>query len=133
MTADDKKTLVTNVMLAIFSGDLQAAEPHLADDIRWVMAPSLSGSHPPVTSKQQLLARAGGSKKMFPEGLKTDVINVFCDGDTVLVEFTNKGKVVNGKIYENEYVNIFVLNDEGKIREIREYQDSLRVHQTFLS
>lgn len=133
MNAADKKALVRNTVLAMLGGDLPTVESNVADDIRWIMAPSLSQTHPPARSKAEVLKRVGGSKPMFPEGLKTEVRGAYCDGDTVIVEFANKGPTANGKVYENEYCVVFELNGEGKIREIREYQDTLRVHQTFLS
>ena len=50
---------------------------------------------------------------------------IYCDGDTVIVEMTNRGKVANGKDYENEYCFIFEI-EAGKIRRVREYVDTQR-------
>lgn len=133
MNAEEKKALVKRTMLAMLGGDLETAGAGLADDVRWIMAPSLSKSHPPLSSKREVLARNGASKALFPEGLKTEFSRIHCDGDTVVVEFTNQGKVANGKVYANTYCIVFDLNAEGRIKEIREYQDTLAVHQTFMS
>lgn len=119
-------------MLAMLRGDTEAAAPYIADDIRWLMAPSIAASHPPIKSKKEWMSRNSGIKQLFPEGLTTDIKHMFCDGDAVIVEFTNKGKVANGKYYSNEYCTVFVV-EGGQIKEIREYQDSLHVHHTFLS
>lgn len=130
MTADEKKQFVLDAMRAFLSSDAEASAKYLADDATWWMARSLSAELPKLTTKEQIIARNAGVKTMFPEGLKTQFHHVFCDGDTVIVEFNNRGKAANGKIYDQDYCAVFVLAD-GKIKEIREHQDSLHVHQTF--
>jgi len=130
MNPDQKKQLVLDAMRAFLSSDSEASAKYLADDASWWMAKSLSGELPKLTSKEQIIQRNAGVKTMFPEGLKTQFHHVYCDGDTVIVEFNNRGKAANGKLYDQDYCAVFVL-DGDKIKEIREHQDSLHVHRTF--
>ena len=53
-------------------------------------------------------------------------------GNTVIVELTNRGTPDNGKRYENEYCFLYEIED-GKIRRIREYVDTLTVKETLMS
>ena len=66
----------------------------------------------------------------FPGGLKTEISRVYGEGDTVVMELTNRGQTAKGKQYENEYC--FVLEFEGgKIRRVREYTDTAKVKEVF--
>src|SRR5271156_5630298 len=132
MNADQKKQIVEEAMRAMLKGDVETAGRHLADDVRWTMAKSLAGHVDTLTSKAQVLARNSGAKSMFPEGIKTEIRNVFCDGDSVIVEFNNQAKTSKGKFYDNDYCTVFQLKGD-KIKNIREYQDSLAVSQILLS
>jgi ketosteroid isomerase-like protein len=44
---------------------------------------------------------------------------------------TNRGKVSNGKQYENEYCFVFEL-ENGKVRRIREYVDTQKFADTVM-
>jgi hypothetical protein len=68
----------------------------------------------------------------FPEGLQSEISKMHCDGDTVIVELTNRGKTANGKLYENEYCFVFEL-ESGKIRRIREYVDTKKAFDILFS
>jgi ketosteroid isomerase-like protein len=65
---------------------------------------------------------------MFPTGLKSEFRRVYADGDTVMIEMTNRGKLFNGRDYENEYCFVFEV-EAGKIRRVREYVDTQKVKE----
>ncbi len=50
----------------------------------------------------------------------------------MIVELTNRGKVSNGKNYENEYCFVFELEND-KIRRIREYVDTQKAKEILFS
>jgi len=54
--------------------------------------------------------------------LTSEIHRVYRDGDTVLMEMTNRGRLINGRNYENAYCFVFEI-EVGKIRRIREYVD----------
>ena len=58
--------------------------------------------------------------------MKSELRRVYCDGDTVLIEMTNRGKLFNGRDYENEYCFVFEI-EGGKNRRVREYVDTQKV------
>ena len=64
--------------------------------------------------------------KIFPNGLACEIHRVYGDGDTVILELTNRGKLANGKDYENEYCFVFEV-ENGKVRRVREYVDTQKV------
>ena len=64
-----------------------------------------------------------GIGSVFPEGMKSEITRAYATDDAVILELTNRGKVNNGKFYENEYCFVFEL-ENGKIRRIREYVDT---------
>jgi uncharacterized protein len=94
----------------------------MSDEISWLIPGNLeiSGLR---KGKAAILEFARNAAKIFPGGLKSDLNRVYADGDTVIVEMTNRGKVFNGKDYENEYCFVFEI-EAGKIRRVREYVDT---------
>src|SRR5205807_10262051 len=79
-----------------------------------------------------LVARSTPIYSLFPYTTlfrSSEVRKVYCDGDTVIVELTNRGKVSNGKNYENEYCFVFELEND-KIRRIREYVDTQKAKRS---
>ena len=83
----------------------------------------MSGLHPGKGGIVDLMRKVS---TVFPEGLSMEIIKTYCDGNTVVIELTDAGKVYNGKFYENELCFVFEVED-GKIRRIREYADTQRV------
>jgi ketosteroid isomerase-like protein len=76
--------------------------------------------------KAGILEFLRSAAKLFPSGLKSEVRRVYGEGDVVIVELTNRGKLGNGRDYENEYCFIYEI-ENGKIRRIREYVDTEKV------
>ena len=123
MTNEQKKELVTNTWTAFGKGDVKAAFSNMSDSISWVIPGSIPNVSGMKRGKDEILKFMSGIGNVFPEGLQSEIRRTYCDGDTVILELTNRGKVSNGKNYENEYCFIFELED-GKIRRIREYVDT---------
>jgi ketosteroid isomerase-like protein len=126
MTAESNKQLVTDFWNAFAKGDIKSAFAMLSDEVSWLIPgniPNLSGLR---KGKPEILNFARQAAKMFPEGLKSELKRVYCDGDTVLIEMTNRGKFFNGRAYENEYCFVFEI-EGGKIRRVREYVDTQKV------
>jgi ketosteroid isomerase-like protein len=126
MDAAANKELVTNFWNAFSKGDIKTAFASLSDEISWLIPgnlPNLSGLR---KGKAEILIFARGAAKMFPSGLQSELRRVYSDGDTVLIEMTNRGKLFNGRDYENEYCFVFEI-EHGKIRRVREYVDTQKV------
>ena len=132
MTNEQKKELVTKTWTAFGKGDVKAAFANMSDSVSWLVP----GSTPNVSGlkrgKDEILKFMAGVGNVFPEGLQSEIRRTYCDGDAVILELTNRGKVSNGKNYENEYCFIFELED-GKIRRIREYVDTQKAKEILFS
>jgi hypothetical protein len=57
--------------------------------------------------------------------MQTEIRRLYGDGDTVVVELTNRAKTAKGRDYENEYCFVFEI-EGGKIRRVREYTDTAK-------
>ncbi len=128
MGAAENKELVTGFWNAFAKGDIKTAFASMSDEVSWLIPgnlPNLSGLR---KGKAEILNFARNAAKMFPNGLKSELRRVYCDGDAVLIEMTNRGKLFNGRDYENEYCFVFEI-EGGKIRRVREYVDTQKVKE----
>ena len=131
MNAEQNKELATRTLTSLLKGDVEATLANMADEISWMVP----GNLPVSGLKKGKAAVAGfvkGVKQGFPAGLVPEIRKVHADGDTVIVELTNRGKAHNGKDYENEYCFVFEI-EAGKIRRMREYVDTQRVKEILFS
>jgi uncharacterized protein len=132
MTSEEKKSFVTQTWTAFGKGDIKAAFANMADNVSWLVPGTTPGVSGVKRGKDEILKFMAGVGNLFPEGLKSEINRTYCDGDTVVLELTNRGKVSNGKSYENEYCFVFEL-EGGKIRRIREYVDTQKAKEILFS
>lgn len=127
MSAEANKELVKKTWTAFAKGDIKTAFANMDDNVSWLVPGNteVSGLH---RGKDAILKFMSGVGAVFPEGLQSEVKRAYADGDTVILELTNRGKVSNGKFYENEYCFVFEL-ENGKIRRIREYVDTQKAKE----
>lgn len=59
------------------------------------------------------------------EMLSFPIRELWEDGDTVIARFDSDTIMTGGREYQNNYVCIFKFNEDGKIREYREYFDPI--------
>ncbi len=128
MSIETNKELALNFWNAFSKGDIKAAFASLSDEVSWLIPgnlPNLSGLR---KGKTAILDFARTAAKMFPGGMQSEIRRVYGDGDTVLIEMTNRSKLFNGRDYENEYCFVFEI-EAGKIRRVREYVDTQKVKE----
>ncbi len=127
MSAESNKELVRKTWTAFAKGDMKTAFAGMDDNVSWLVPGNTpaSGVH---RGKDAIMKFVSGIGQVFPEGLQSEIKRAYADGDTVILELTNKGKVSNGKFYENEYCFVFEL-ENGKIRRIREYVDTQKAKE----
>ena len=126
MSVESNKQLVNETWRSFVKGDLKAVFANMSDDISWVIPgdiPNLSGMR---KGKPAVVDFARQAAKMFPNGLTSEIHRTYADGDTVILEMTNRGKFAGGLDYLNEYCFVFEV-EGGKIRRVREYVDTKRV------
>ena len=96
----------------------------LADDVKWVVTGQYSWSRT-FTGKQSILNDLHGHvRSLLVERTRTIAHRFIADGDHVVVEAKGNNLTKTGVRYDNDYCLVFRLAD-GKIREIREYCDSV--------
>ncbi len=126
MTVEQNKALVTQTWDALVKGDVKAAFNNMSDEVSWLIPGNL-----PVSGlkkgKAGVLEFLRGAAKLFPGGLKSEIRRVYGEGNVVIVELANRGKLSNGRDYENEYCFIYEI-EGSKIRRIREYVDTQKAH-----
>lgn len=132
MTNEEKKSLVTSTWTSFGKGDIKAAFANMSDNVSWLIPGNTPGVSGVKRGKDEILKFMSGVGQLFPEGLKSEINKTHCDGDTVILELTNRGKVSNGKTYENEYCFVFEL-EGGMIRRIREYVDTQKAKEILFS
>lgn len=124
MTAThDNKTLITQALAGMASGDARPFSALLDDAIvwrhmgrgRWDFAVEGRGDLAEKLFRPLFV--------QFETRLTNRPLRVFADGDTVIVEAEGHGVTRAGKTYNNRYAMFYRLKD-GKIIEAREYMDT---------
>jgi uncharacterized protein len=128
MTPEQNKEMVKATWLAFASGDIKTAFGNMADNVSWLVPGNVPGTSGVKRGKDEILKFVAGLGSVFPEGLQTEITRAHASNDAVILELTNRGKVSNGKFYENEYCFVFEL-ENGKIRRIREYVDTQKAKE----
>ena len=124
-TAEQNEQIVRNFFKVLSTGELENIRKALHSDASWTpMVKSLPGAgvHAPRdVIVDKFLAPVRG---LFEDGdPKTTIDNIFAKGNVVCVESRGRGKLRNGKIYDNQYCWVIEVKD-GLVWKIREYMDS---------
>jgi uncharacterized protein len=123
MSAAENKKLMEGIFAKVAAGDRELFVDSLADDVTMTVTGQYSWSQT-FRGKPALLGGLYGHlRTLLVEPRRTIPLRFIADGDFVVVEA--KGDMVTkaGVRYDNDYCLIYRLAD-GKIVEIREYQDS---------
>jgi ketosteroid isomerase-like protein len=128
MSVEANKQMVKSTWEAFVKGDLKTAFGNMSDEVSWLIPGNLSNLSGLRKGKPAILEFARNAARTFPNGLQTQINRVYGEGDTVILELTNRGKLANGRDYENEYCFVFEL-EAGKIRRVREYVDTQKAKE----
>jgi ketosteroid isomerase-like protein len=128
MSVETNKQMVTSTWEAFAKGDIKTAFANMSDEVSWLIPGNLTNLSGVRKGKAAILEFARNAAKTFPNGLQTEINRVYGDGDTVILELTNRGKLANGRDYENEYCFVFEV-EGGKIRRVREYVDTQKAKE----
>ena len=129
MSAEANKKLIQEIFAAAANPDPAIRDrslfiASLADDVTWTVTGQYSWSRT-FTGKQSILNDLHGHvRSLLVERSRTIAHRFIADGDHVVVEARGNNLTKTGMRYDNEYCLVFRLAD-GKIREIREYCDSV--------
>ncbi len=103
--------------------DVERALSWLADDFVWHVPGAKEFGGGAYYGAEGLKQFAALSKRFFPESLKRVWQREWHAPGATILEATLEGPAATGLLYRNDYVFLFVHNTEGRIMEVREYQD----------
>ena len=129
MSAADNKKLVQEMFAIAGDPDPAVREKSLfvaslADDAIWTVTGQYSWSRS-FTGKQSIVNDLHGHvrSKLVERG-RTVAHRIIADGDIVVVEAKGSNLTKEGQRYDNDYCLVYRF-EGGKIKEIREYCDSV--------
>jgi uncharacterized protein len=115
------------------AGDVPGVLELMSDDATWWL-PGKPGQLP-VTgtrSKAQIAKLFHAMEGQLEGPLKMTVKSAIAEGDEVAMEVESLGRLKNGRTYNQEYHFRIRLQD-GKIRAVREYLDTLHVQSVWFA
>jgi ketosteroid isomerase-like protein len=98
----------------------------VSDDVIWWVPGTLPFSG--TKTKDEYLKVVGAIKSGFPDGLKLNITSMISENGVVAAEVESLGQHVNGKPYTNKY-HFLIQVKEGKMVHVKEYMDTLHLHQ----
>jgi ketosteroid isomerase-like protein len=123
VSAADNKKLMQTIFAGIAAGDRTAFRDALADDVSMTVTGQYSWSRTFHGKESVLRDLYGYVRSLLKENSRTVPFRFIADDEWVVVEARGEMETKAGARYDNYYCLIYRI-DGGKIREIREYQDS---------
>lgn len=124
MTAEANKRLMQAIFAELETGKGALFVATLADDVVMRVTGQYSWSRT-FTGKEAVMRDLYGYvRSLVKQGSRTVPLNIFADGDHVIVEAHGAMTITSGETYDNEYCLIYRFSG-GRIVEMREYCDSV--------
>jgi hypothetical protein len=129
MSATANKKLMEEIFAAAGNPDPEARDralfiASLAEDAKWTVTGQYSWSHT-FTGKESILTDLHGHvRSLLAERARTIAHRFIAEGDHVVIEARGDNVTNAGVRYDNDYCLVFRL-ENGKIKEVREYCDSV--------
>jgi uncharacterized protein len=121
MDSEKNKRIVKETWDAFWRGDVEAGVANMSDDITW-LAPGSNKMSGLKVGKDAIRQFRFTELGVFRD-LKRNVVGLYGDGDTVVLEVKAEGHLRNGEPYENAGCVVWQLRD-GKIAHVRQYVDT---------
>jgi ketosteroid isomerase-like protein len=123
MDVAENKKLVKDTWDAFWRGNIEAGVANMADDIAWFTpgAMAMSGWK---RGKDEIRKFRFTELDIFLE-LNRNVIGLYGDGNTVILEVKAEGRLKNGEPYENAGCVVWEI-ENGKIARVRQYVDTYK-------
>jgi uncharacterized protein len=133
MRALDNKKLIEEIFAAAGNPDSAARDralftASLADDVTWTVMGQYSWSRTFRGKDAILNDLLGHVRSQLVDRGRTVAHRFIAEGDYVVVEAKGDNLTRSGMRYDNDYCLVYRLED-GKIKEIREYCDSVLTEQ----
>lgn len=122
MSAADNKKLMEAIFAGATAGDRALYTDSLADDVCMTVTGQYSWSQT-FHGKESVLRDLYGYVASLLKYRRTIPLRIIADDEWVAVEARGDMETIGGERYDNHYCMVYRI-ENGKIREIREYQDS---------
>ena len=122
-TTDRNKQLVLEAWDAFWRGDIDAGMSRLADDVVWIV-PGNNRFAGTLAGKDAVRRFRFAARELFSE-MEREVVGIYADGDTVVMESAVRARLRSGAPYENNGVLVLEMRD-GLVQNVREYLDTAR-------
>src|SRR5207245_981446 len=99
------KQIVLETWLAFQHGDVEAGLANMTEDVTW-LAPGANGLSGLKDGKDALRKFRRGELKLFTD-LHHKVVGIYGDGNTVVMELSSWGHIINGQPYDNAGVTVW--------------------------
>ena len=127
--ASENSSIVKAFLAELGSGSLDQALSYLAEDAVWSLVQTVRGMS---ISKHELKERIGAMRASFKgNAFLLKPLSFIEENNFLAVEVESFTETNLGKIYANKYCIIFKMA-AGKIKDVKEYNDSLHVTEVLL-
>jgi uncharacterized protein len=123
MTSEINKRLVRETWQAFWRGDVEAGLLNMADDVTWFIPGNMKTSGL-KRGKAEVGKFRHNNLDIFLE-LQRNVVGLYAEGATVVLEVAASGRLKNGNAYENAGCVVWEI-ENGKIQRVREYIDTAK-------
>jgi len=129
MVASDNLLVIEAFLKEFGAGSLDAAFSMVTADAQWSIVQVVRGTTMTVPELRSRLVPMRSA--MQDNRLELNIIDVVDGGDKLAIELESHAVTRLGPVYANRYCLVFQMKD-GKIANVREYNDSLHVTQVLL-
>jgi ketosteroid isomerase-like protein len=128
---ESNKKIVEQLLQELSAGDVENVLELLHEDVAWWISGQIEGISG-TFSRLEMGELLRGIGPVFKEGaVKLTPTSMIAEGKRVAVEAESRGELNNGRHYKNLYHFLFEIED-GKIKLVKEYMDTMHVFQTFI-
>lgn len=123
MGLEQNKQVIRDYFDAINSGDEQAILDLTTQDFLFQTMARAPEWLLPTWERDDFAKVPATMSALMKQPIQLSIAGMIAEGDRVAVEAETHSEMLNGKIYNNRYHFVFVLQD-GKMKELREYSCS---------
>ncbi|SFD43448.1 hypothetical protein SAMN05216238_101321 [Lentibacillus persicus] len=132
MSLEEKnKKIVKEFMDTFSTGDIDRFLTYMSDTATWWVAGNIEGVSGEKDMKEFREMNSGLATATKEGAIRLTPIAWTVDGNRVAVETESYAEMTNGKIYNNLYHFLFVVED-GKIQQVKEFLDTEHTRYVFL-
>jgi uncharacterized protein len=113
--------------------DVDGALAYTAPDFTWWMAGKPDKfAFAGLMSKEKFLGVFSELLKLAPKGIQIEPLTLTAEGDRVAFECKSVAHTTTGRVYNNEYHFLMHFTPDGKIKQVKEYLDTMHTKEIFI-